>query len=143
VRCYFDSAYIMKCYVNEPDASAVRKIMKRAAAVYSSAWCIAEVGCAFHRHVREGSLTAQQAGQLRDVFLTDVRQGVWALLPITEQLLFQVEAATAKMPPSAHLRAGDALHLLTAHQAGFSEIWTNDRHLLAAAQHFGLSGRSV
>jgi hypothetical protein len=32
---------------------------------------------------------------------------------------------------------------VSARDAGFSEIWSNDRHLLAAARHFGLRGRSV
>lgn len=143
MRCYLDTAYIMKCYVNEPDANQVRHLAKRASGLYSSAWCIAEVGCTFHRHVRERTLTAEQAAELRDVFLADLRQGVWVVFPVTEQLLFQVESATATMPPALHLRAGDALHLVTARQAGFSEIWSNDRHLLAAAPHLGMIGRSV
>jgi len=28
-------------------------------------------------------------------------------------------------------------------EAGFNEVWTNDRHLLAAAKHFGVKGRSL
>jgi predicted nucleic acid-binding protein len=39
------------------------------------------------------------------------------------------------------LRAGDAVHLATAAEAGFGEVWTNDRHMLAAARAFGLRGR--
>jgi hypothetical protein len=38
---------------------------------------------------------------------------------------------------------GDAIHLVTALEASFPEIWSNDRHLLGAAEHFGLRGRSV
>ena len=30
-----------------------------------------------------------------------------------------------------------------ASQARFPEVWANDRHMLRAAQHFGLMGRSV
>jgi predicted nucleic acid-binding protein len=40
------------------------------------------------------------------------------------------------------LRAGDAIHTATALETGETEIWTNDRHLLAAVAHFGLAGRS-
>ncbi|MCX6638523.1 MAG: type II toxin-antitoxin system VapC family toxin [Acidobacteria bacterium] len=39
--------------------------------------------------------------------------------------------------------AGDALHLVTALEASFPEVWSNDRHLPGAAEHFGLRGRSV
>jgi predicted nucleic acid-binding protein len=42
-----------------------------------------------------------------------------------------------------YLRAGDAIHLAAAQGAGFTEIWSNDRHLLQAAPAFGLTGKSV
>lgn len=46
-------------------------------------------------------------------------------------------------PPYVPLRAGDASHTATALETGEAEIWTNDRHLLAAVAHFGLAGRSA
>jgi predicted nucleic acid-binding protein len=46
------------------------------------------------------------------------------------------------LPPDVPLRAGDAIHTATALETGETEIWTNDRHLLAAVAHFGLAGRS-
>ena len=45
-------------------------------------------------------------------------------------------------PPEVPLRADDAIHTATALETGETEIWTNDRHLLAAVAHFGLAGRS-
>ena len=36
-----------------------------------------------------------------------------------------------------------AIHTATALETGETEIWTNDRHLLAAVAHFGLAGRSA
>jgi predicted nucleic acid-binding protein len=51
-----------------------------------------------------------------------------------------VEDAFQKLPPTIFLRAGDAIHLATASEAGFKEIYSNDRHLLAAATLFKLKG---
>jgi hypothetical protein len=58
-------------------------------------------------------------------------------------VFYGVESAVQNLPANVLLRAGDAVHLVTAKLAGFSEIWTNDRRLLQAAPHFGLTGKSV
>jgi predicted nucleic acid-binding protein len=101
------------------------------------------MACVFHRHLREGVLEPGAASALRDLFLEDLRNGMWLLLPVTERVLRQVELLVRGLPRAMFLRAGDAIHIVSAVEAGFNEIWTNDRHLLAAAAHFGLKGRSV
>jgi predicted nucleic acid-binding protein len=47
------------------------------------------------------------------------------------------------LAPAGRSLAGDAIHTATALETGETEIWTNDRHLLAAVAHFGLAGRSA
>lgn len=141
---YLDSAYIAKCYLNEPDAERVRALVAGKAGLTSSAWCRAELACIFLRHVREGGLTRMQAAQLHDLFREDVRHAVWTLLPVAAHVLASVELRLRRLRRrDVFLRAGDALHLATATEAGFREIWTNDRHMLGAARSFGLRGRSV
>jgi predicted nucleic acid-binding protein len=140
---YLDSAYIAKFYVNEWDSAAVRTVIRSADSLTSSAWSLGEVCCVFHRHFREGSLTASQCHELMKAFLRHAESGVWSLLPVTEVLLKRMTALVRSAPASVYIRAGDAVHLTTALDQGEHEIWTNDRHLLAAARHFGLSGRSV
>lgn len=143
MRLYFDTAYVAKCYLNEPDGKAVRRLAMRAAGLYCSMLCVAELACVFQRQIREGRLTPDDAAKWRARFTEDTQNGVWVLLPLSERLLHRVEAAVSALPPAACVRAGDALHLVTAREAGFEEIWTNDRHMLAAAGHFGLTGRTV
>lgn len=143
MKAYFDTAYVAKCYLNEPDSETVRDLALSLDGLFSSAWCIAELACVFQRHVREARLTRAQAGRLRDFFLQDIQDGVWSLLPISERFLFRVETLVSALPKSMYLRAGDAIHLTAAQSAGFGEIWSNDRHILRAASVFGLTGKSV
>jgi predicted nucleic acid-binding protein len=140
---YLDSAYLAKYYVNEPDAGMVRKLIQSAPGVCSSSWALPEVTCFFHRHVREGSLTPAQGHELIDLFRDHVDSNVWNLVPITSALLRTTATIIRGLPRAMPLRAGDAIHLATALDVGEREIWTNDRHLLAAAQHVGIAGRSV
>jgi predicted nucleic acid-binding protein len=140
---YVDSAYVAKYYVNEPDAAAVRKLIQSASYVCTSAWAVAEVTCVFHRHMREGSLSVEQGRELMDLFRSHVDDELWSLIPVSEGLLKRTATLVRSLPSVVPLRAGDAIHLATALDAGEQEMWTNDRHLLAAAAHVGLVGRTV
>ena len=80
---------------------------------------------------------------LRNFFLDDLKNEVWLLIPVTDHLLYRVELLTRTLPSTAYIRAGDAIHLVSASEYGLNEIWTNDRHLLKAASSVGLRGRSV
>ena len=143
MKLYFDTAYLAKCYWNEPDGKLVREMARQADGLCSSAICIAEMACLAHRKIREGPTTPADALMRRDLFLDDVNSGTIRAMPVTERILRRVEAITRALPPSCYLRTFDALHLVTAADSGLTEIWTNDRHMLAAAPHFGLVGRSV
>jgi predicted nucleic acid-binding protein len=140
---YFDSAYLFKCYITDPDSAAVRRVAEAAEVIYSSALCMAEIACATHRATRDRFLSAEQAAAARRAFQTHLREGFVLLVPVTESVLYAVQAQVARMPRNVFLRSGDALHLGTAAYAGFSEIWSNDRRMLRAAPHFGVKGRSV
>ncbi len=140
---YLDSAYIAKYYVNEPDATPVRDLIDQASYICSSSWALIEVTCVFHRHIREGSLTVAQGHELIDLFRSHVEADLWNLVAVTEALLRRTATLIRGLSPNVPLRAGDAIHLATALDAGEREIWTNDRHLLAAATYVGLVGKSV
>jgi len=140
---YLDSAYIAKFYVNERDSSAVRALIRRADSLVTSAWSLGEVACVFHRHMREGSLSPAQSRELARAFLKHTESGLWTMIPVTDVLLKRMSVRVNASAAGVYLRAGDAVHLITAQDLGEHEIWTNDRHLLSAAPDFGLIGRSV
>lgn len=121
----------------------MRALLRGADSVVTSIWAVCEVACVFHRHWREGRLTPAQHGELASAFLQHVEDGVWTLSPVTERILMRVATLVRGLPCEVHLHAGGAIHLATAQDLGEREVWTNDRHMLAAARHFGLLGRSV
>lgn len=47
------------------------------------------------------------------------------------------------LPSNVFIRAGDAMHLACAAVNGFTEVFSNDRHLLKAAEYFGVRGTNV
>ena len=106
MNAYFDTVYIAKCYLNEPDSKPVRDLAFRSDDLYSSAWCIAELACVFQRQVREDQLTRAQADRLRGFFLEDVQNGVWSLVPISERFQFRVESLVSALPKSMHYAPG-------------------------------------
>jgi predicted nucleic acid-binding protein len=65
------------------------------------------------------------------------------LLPLTDAILDRVESVFATAPATTQLRGADAIHLATAADHGFPEIYSNDKHLLGAASLFGLLGVNV
>lgn len=140
---YFDSPYIAKCYLPEPGAEKVRELARSSSGLYSSALSVAELACVFHRQLRDAAAPPDSIAALRKQFRTDVRDQIWSLIPTTDRLLQQVDAVVRMLPPACLIRAGDAIHLATAMDAGFDEIWTNDRRLLAAAEQVGIRGRQV
>ena len=143
MRLYLDSTYVAKCYLNDPDSVAVRALVQEATDLWSSSIAVAEVSCAIHRRFREGLLNWNQANSLIAAFYAHLDAGSWNLEPLTGEVLQLIKQRMVKAGRKVFLRAGDAIQLASAHTAGFSEIWSNDRHLLQAASHFGLRGRAV
>jgi predicted nucleic acid-binding protein len=140
---YFDTAYILKCYLPEPHCQLVRQLL---AQHRTAACCILgklEFAAGVHRALREGKLTSADAQLVFQTMRQDDAQGVWTWLPLTPQLVQRVVDAFETLPPQVFLRTGDAVHLACAEGNGLSDIYSNDQHLLAAASLFGLVGKNV
>lgn len=140
---YFDAAYIAKCYLNEPGAQQVINLAASSGGLCSCEYGRLEFFCALHRHLREGFLTSRQLARVLKDFEQDEADGVWHWIPVTSALIRQVCHRVQTLPGTVSLRAGDALHLACAGANGFKEIYTNDRHVLAAAPFFGPTGINV
>ena len=140
---YLDTCYIAKFYFNEPESRRVRELVRTADIIHSSLWAFAEFHSVIHRRLREGLTTHLDARELSARFSEHIREGLWKLIPVNEALLRRTSALIVSAPPDLFLRTADAVHLATAHEAGERDVWTSDRHMLAAASYFGLTGRCV
>ncbi len=140
---YLDTCYIAKFYFNEPESSQVRALVRTADIIHSSLWAFAEFHGVIHRRLREGLLTPLGARELSTRFSEHIHEGLWKLIPVNEALLRRTSVLMVSAPPDIFLRTADAVHLTTANDVGEREVWTNDRHMLAAAPYFGLTGRCL
>lgn len=121
----------------------MRELAKEADTIHSSVWALAEFHAVLHRRIRESSITTRDARDLAKYFSEHITAGFWNLLPLGEALLRRTGSLIVAAPNGLFIRTADAVHLVTAMENGERDVWTNDRHMLAAASYFGVTGRSV
>ena len=133
---YLDAGYIAKFYVDEPDSPGIRRHAEALGEVYCAALGRAEVAAALHRKLREGTFSDAVFRQVIAQFEDDCSQELWTWIPVTAAVLAATVAVIRRAPRSVFLRAADAIHLACAHESGFPEVYTGDRHMTLAAPHF-------
>ena len=140
---YFDTSYIVKCYLNETGSTEVRALAEATEGLSSCLHGRAEFWTAVKRNVREKLITAAEAAATFERFEADESAGVWRWFSIERPLVDRTCQRVASAADTVFLRAADALHLACAEEQGFTEIYTHDRHVLAAASVFGLVGKDI
>lgn len=139
---YFDTSYIVRLYTEEPGWEEVRDL----AAGNHLACCLigrAETVAAFHRKRRENSISDTEYGALIAQFEADCEAGAFRWLSLSPAVIGRLTMTLRRLPKDTVLRAADGLHLACAAENGHRIIYSNDRHLLAAATHFRLNGVNV
>ena len=140
---YFDTSYLLKCYVPENGSEEVRRLASARGQVACCEFGRLELVSALHRKFREHSIQEAAFSVIHRQLVIDERQGIWNWLSLTQEVLDGVFAAFRRLPLEAYVRTGDAIHLECARRNGFAEIFSSDRHLLDAAKHFRLQGHNV
>jgi len=140
---YFDTAYLFRVYSTEPGHEAVKGLLREAEFLVTAWHGRAEFAAVLLRKRREGSNPAEFIDNLDRQFQRDCQSGLIRFLPLTEAVMCRVEATLRTARVGTLLRAADALHLACAAEHGFKEVYSNDRHFLAAAALFGLRGVNV
>ena len=137
---YFDTSYLVRLYLEDNGFEAVRKLAAEAPALASAWHAQAETIAALHRAHREGRFTAEQYLFALNQFKEEQYSSYFLWCALTDKVQARLERAFQSAPPYTFLRSADALHLACAAEHGFKEVYSNDRHFLAAAPYFGLKG---
>jgi len=140
---YFDTAYLLKCYVEEPGSEPVRAFARDCERIACSVYGRLELHAALHRKLREGRLTAPHLDVVLRQLSVDESVRLWEWLPLTAAVMTAVADTYGSLPRDVVLRTGDAVHLLSAREHGLRKIYSNDRRLLAAAPYVGMTGLDV
>ena len=140
---YFDSAYIAKFYVDEPDSDAVRHLAETLGRVHCCALGRVEVAVVFHRKWREGVFTERAFREVSAQFVEDCSAGLWTWLSVTEGLTKNTAESIQALSKRITIRSADAMHLVCARENGLRRVYTNDRHMLRAASAFGVEAMTI
>jgi predicted nucleic acid-binding protein len=140
---FFDTSYLVRFYLEDAGFEAVREFAGAERAVAAAWHAQSEVAAALHRAFRERGMEQSAFQAALEQFLDDKQNGLFHWLPLTEGVRKRVEQVFRKAPVSVFLRGADALHLACAAEHGFKDVYSNDRHFLAAAPLFGLRGVNV
>jgi predicted nucleic acid-binding protein len=139
---YCDTSYLVRLYLAESGSAEVRELCATRC-ICSADHAQAEVPAAIHRAYREGRLDPAVFAASLEQFALDQASDSLQWLPISPELFAGMTKRFAQIPRTTFLRAADALHLACAADHGFTYVYSNDRHLLAAAPLFGLNPRNV
>lgn len=140
---FFDASYLVRLYLEDTGFEAVRKLAAGAPALASAWHGQAEIIAALHRAYREGRFTAERYLFALNQFKMEQHSHHFVWYALTDKVQTRLEKTFQSATPSTFLRSADALHLACAAEHGFKEVYSNDRHFLAAAPHFGLKGINV
>jgi predicted nucleic acid-binding protein len=140
---YFDTSYLFRLYSTEPGFREVQACAGEAETIVSAWHARAEFAAVLHRKKREQAWPDADLAESRLQFADDLSSKAVVLLPLDEAVISRLETVFRNAPAAAFLRAADALHLACAAENGFTEVYSNDRHFLAAAPLFGLRGVNI
>ena len=140
---YFDVCYLAKLHWREPGTTEIVALAGTVPTIACSIHGRSEFAAVCHRKVRERVADPAQARANFAQMQHDTNSGGILWLPLNAAVAERAEAFFINDPGSVFLRASDALHLACAAEHGFKEVYSNDRHFLAAAPHFGLRGINV
>ena len=140
---YFDTAYLLKCYINEKGSQEIRTLAGRHAQIACCEYGRIELYAAFHRALEEGFIDTAYFETIIEQFEQDDQDGIWTWLPFDREITENLMSAFKALPRDMYLRTGDAIHLCCAAFNKITHLYTNDAHMLKAADYFRVNASNV
>jgi predicted nucleic acid-binding protein len=135
LKRYIDTSVLTAVYCAEPGSAQAQKAVQRCEPIISVVARL-EFSSAVAKKVRVGTLSVAEGSQLISQFCAHIRDGVYALVPVTD-----AHYATANEWVNAFttpLRTLDALHLAVASGHNLSML-SADEAVLQSAKVLGVS----
>ena len=134
---YLDTSWLVKLYVDEPDAAAVRSLVAEGGPVLVSELSLVEFHAAVERRRREDLLTSASATGLTSRFRREWKDRY--RVPVSRDVIERAKDLVSSHP----LRSLDAVHLASALLAARDSpepvrFGAADRRLVGAAKAEGL-----
>jgi uncharacterized protein len=136
---FCDTSTIFKYYTAEAESDAVRTQLDEAEEVALSELARVEVISAFYRRLRERLWSREQFLRIVGQFEQDDFQRKWEWLPVDNAIIRYAAGIFIKLPDNTPLRASDSVHIATALEGDYNEIYTHDERQARAAEALGLS----
>jgi hypothetical protein len=137
-----DVSYILRLSVEDRGWEKVRGLAAQAPIACSLHGHV-EVVVVLHRKFREGAFSRTTYAHVLDQFDTDCDNNAYRWLPVSPAVIERVAKAYRTLPASVFLHSSDALHLASASENRFRDIYSNNQRLIGSAGHFALKGLDV
>jgi len=139
LKVYVDTSFLISLY--SPDANslpAVRTIRALSSTPVISTLCELEVANALELRVFRKEATAAQARQSTKVFANDVRDGVFKLSALSDEMLEKARQLSRQFTARFGTRTADVLHVAAAVELGADAIFSFDAKQRELAKAVGL-----
>ncbi len=134
---YLDTSVVVSLLIPEPrTADVMHWFSALGKTPVSGDWLLTEFASAISIKQRSGELTGRDADLIRKEFHLLATSGL-RLLPVSRAVFGK--AADLAQQRTSGLRAGDALHLATASEAGVKALATLDTIMAANATRMGIA----
>ena len=127
MKVYVDTSFLITLYRLEANSRAAARTMQAPAPTYViSTLCELEAANALELRVFRKEATAAQARQSAKAFANDVRDGLYQLSPLSDQMLEKARQLSRQFTARLGSRTVDVLHVAAALELGADAIFSFD-----------------